>query len=396
MQQTISQTPDTTTAPKPPTDETAEFTVTRKDLLEELGHIQGVAASKTTVPILSNLLIQATGSVLQLTATDLDISLRTACPAKVKKPGACSIPARKLFDYVKLLPERELTIKSLENNWIQIRSGRSSTKMVGLPRSSFPSLPLFPRESAITLDANVLRNLIAKTIFSISREESRYTLKGALLVLRPQNIAMVATDGHRLAKVEYKWQTSPELKENELKIVIPHKALTEVSSLLSASAVGQIQFAKDDSTLFFVIGNRLLTSRRLTGTFPNYEAVLPRDISNTVVLAKDELTCAIRRVAQFSDERSNAVRIRLGKSELTISSSNAETGESEDTVPTNYNGDQAIIGFNSQYLLDFLKVVESANVRLGFKNTQTACELAPDEGDSGDSRYHYVVMPMRI
>lgn len=396
MQQTIAQTPNTPPAPKQPTDETMEFAVSRKDLLEELAHIQGVVASRTTVPILSNLLVQATGGVLQLTATDLDISLRTACAAVVKKPGACSIPARKLFDYVKLLPEKELTIKSLENNWIQIRSGRSNTKMVGLPRSSFPTLPLFPRESAITLDADVLRNLITKTIFSISREESRYTLNGALLVLRQQDIAMIATDGHRLAKVEYKRQTSPVLQEDELKILIPLKALTEVSSLLSSSAVGQVQFAKDDSTLFFVIGNRLLTSRRLIGSFPNYDAVLPRDISSTVVLARDELSCAIRRVAEFSDERSNAVRVRLSKNELTISSSNAETGESEDTVSTTYSGDQAIIGFNSQYLLDFLKVVESANVRFGFKTTQTACELTPDEADSGDCRYRYVVMPIRI
>ncbi|HET9184335.1 MAG TPA: DNA polymerase III subunit beta [Candidatus Angelobacter sp.] len=396
MHEAIARTPDIPPAPTQATDETMEFAVTRRDLLEELAHIQSVVASRTTVPILSNLLVQATGAVLQLTATDLDISLRTACPAVVKKPGACCIPARKLFDYVKLLPEKELTIKSLENNWIQIRSGRSNTKMVGLPRSSFPALPLFPREAAIALDADVLRNLIAKTIFSISREESRYTLNGALLVLRPRDMAMIATDGHRLAKVEYKRQTSPVLQEDEVKILIPHKALSEVSSLLSSSPVGQIQFAKDDSTLFFVVGNRLLTSRRLVGSFPNYDAVLPRDISSTVVLARYELSCAIRRVAEFSDERSNAVRIRLSKNELTISSSNAETGESEDSVPTAYTGDQAIIGFNSQYLLDFLKVVESANVRFGFKSTQTACELTPDEADSGDCRYRYVLMPMRV
>ncbi len=370
--------------------------MSRKDLLEELTQIQGAVDRRAGVPILSHILLQAAGNVLQLTATDLDISLRSACPATVKKPGVCTIPGRKLFDYVKLLPEGDLTIKTLENNWIQIRSGRSHTKMVALPRRNFPRLPLFPRESAMTLDADVLRNLIAKTIFAISKEESRYTLNGALLVLKPQSIAMVATDGHRLAQVEYKKSTTPAIQENEIKILIPYKALAELASLLMSSPAGQIQFAKDNSTLFFVIGSRLLTSRQLTGTFPNYEAVLPRDYANRVVLQREEFSLAIRRVAQFSDERSNAVRIRLGKDELKVSSSSVEIGESEDTIETTYGGDPTLIGFNSQYLLDFLKVVGSASVSFEFKSAQAAGELRPEEADSGDYTYRYVVMPIRV
>jgi DNA polymerase III subunit beta len=396
MEPSVTQAASDTPSPTSPADEATEFVVSRKELLEELTQIQGAVDRRATVPILSHILLQAAGNVLQLTATDLDISLRSACPATVKKPGVCTIPGRKLFDYVKLLPEGDLTIKTLENNWIQIRNGRSHTKMVGLPQGNFPRLPLFPRESAIALDADVLRNLIAKTIFAISKEESRYTLNGALLLLKPQSIAMVATDGHRLAQVEYKKQTTPLIQENEIKILIPYKALSELASLLMSSPVGQIQFARDNSTLFFVIGSRLLTSRQLTGTFPNYEAVLPRDYGNRVVLQREEFSLAIRRVAQFSDERSNAVRIRLGKDELKVSSSSVEIGESEDTIQTTYSGDPTLIGFNSQYLLDFLKVVGSASVRFEFKNAQTAGELRPEEADSGDCTYRYVVMPIRV
>jgi DNA polymerase-3 subunit beta len=394
MEQTITQVAPVSPPAKDPVDEATEFVVSRKDLLEELTELQGVVERKTAIPILCNILMQTSGQVLQLTATDLDLSLRTACPARVKKQGVCTVPARKLYEYVRLLTDGDITIKTLDNSWVQIRSGRSHTKMVGLTRANFPHLPLFPKESAIQLEADILRNLISKTIFSISTEESRYTLNGALLVLRPQGITMVATDGHRLAQVEYAKPNTTFTRES--RILIPKKALAEVSAILSSSPVDHVLFAEDDSTLFFVIGNRLLTSRRLTGTFPNYEAVLPRDNTNKVVVHRDEFSSAIRRVAQFSDERSNAIRIRLGKDELRVSSSTAEAGESEDVVQTTYQGDATLMGFNAQYLLEFLKVVGSASVRLEFKGGQTASELRPDEPTPGDYTYRYVVMPLRI
>src|SRR5438309_6209994 len=175
---------------------TMEISVSKSELLRELTATQGVVERKTTIPILSNFLFEAADDRLTITATDLDLSLRTSCAATVKREGSCTIPARKLYDYVKLLPEGSITNKQMENHWVQIRAGRSNTKMVGMARANFPALPLFPAESAIKLPAQVIRNLIAKTIFSISSEESRYTLNGALLVLKPESITMVATDGH--------------------------------------------------------------------------------------------------------------------------------------------------------------------------------------------------------
>jgi DNA polymerase-3 subunit beta len=371
---------------------TMEITVSKFELLRELTATQGVVERKTTIPILSNYLFEAAGDKLSLTATDLDLSLRTSCNAKVKKDGACTIPARKLYDYVKLLPDADITIRLLENHWVSIRCGRSNTKMVGMARSNFPGLPVFPSAGVIKIPAAVLRSMIAKTGFAIANEESRYTLNGALMVLKPESITMVATDGHRLAHVERAGEKF-EGVSGEMKTLIPKKAMDELKSLLD-SDVETIDFAKDESTLFFCVGPRLLTSRQLTGQFPNYEAVLPKDISKSIALHGEELGAAIARVAQFADERSRAVRLRLEKGELKISASSTETGESEDSIEVAYDGEPMAIGFNAQYLMDFIKATGSCEVKLELKDAQSAGQLRPAEGE--DYKYRYIVMPMRI
>jgi DNA polymerase III subunit beta len=372
---------------------TMEITVTQSELLRELTATQGVVERKTTIPILSNYLFEAAADKLALTATDLDLSLRTSCNAKVKKEGACTIPARKLYDYVKLLPDADITVKLLENHWVSIRCGRSNTKMVGMARSNFPSLPTFPSAGAIQIPAQVLRGMIAKTGFAIASEESRYTLNGALMVLKPESITMVATDGHRLSHIERSGEKF-EGVSGELKTLVPKKAMDELKSLLDSSNAETMEFAKDESTLYFRVGTRLLTSRQLTGQFPNYEAVLPKDNHKSITLQGEELSAAISRVAQFADERSRAVRLRLEKGELKLSASSTETGESEDSLETDYNGETLTIGFNAQYILDFLKAVGAGDVKLELKDPQSAGQLRP--ADSQDYKYRYVVMPMRI
>src|SRR5438876_8571653 len=373
---------------------TMEITVSKVELLRELTATQGVVERKTTIPILSNYLFEAGADRLSLTATDLDLSLRTSCNAKVKKEGACTIPARKLHDYVKLLPDADITIRLLENHWVSIRCGRSNTKMVGMARSNFPSLPVFPTAGVVKIPAQVLRGMIARTSFAIANEESRYTLNGALMVLKPESITMVATDGHRLAHVERAGEKFDGVS-GEMKTLVPKKAMDELRSLVDADQdVETIEFAKDDSTLFFRIGPRLLTSRQLTGQFPNYEAVLPKDNSKSITLNGEDLSAAISRVAQFADERSRAVRIKLEKGELKLSASSTESGESEDSLETNYNGDPLTVGFNAQYVLDFLKAVGAGEVKLELKDAQSAGQLRP--ANSEDYKYRYIVMPMRI
>src|ERR1700720_732466 len=201
-----------------------EITVSRQELVKELTATQSVVERKTTIPILSNFLIEAEGDRLNITATDLDQAIRTSAAVTVKKAGSCTIPARKLYDYVKLLPEGDISLKLLDNHWVQIRSGRSNTKMVGLGRANYPQVPELPTIASVKISVPVLKTLIARTIFSISNEESRYTLNGALLILKAESIAMVATDGHRLSFVEKPEETLEGIS-GEKRILIPRKAL---------------------------------------------------------------------------------------------------------------------------------------------------------------------------
>jgi DNA polymerase III subunit beta len=372
-----------------------EITVSRADLLRELTATQSVVERKTTIPILSNFLIEAADDHLTITATDLDQSIKTSCAAKVKKAGACTVPARKLYEYIKLLGDGDISIKLMDNHWVQIRSGRSNTKMVGMARANFPQVPAFPEAGLTKIPSASLKNMIGKTIFAISNEESRYTLNGALLILKAESLAMVATDGHRLAHVEKSGETLGNIS-GEKRTLIPRKALSELQFLLSNSDAEQVDFADDDHTLFFRVGHRTLTSRKLTGQFPNYEAVLPRDNNKFVVVRSEDLMGSIQRVAQFADERSGAVKMRLEQNELKISSSSTDSGESEDTIETPYNFDPIVVGFNSAYLIDFLKAVGTAGeVRLEFKDAQSAGQVRPEDADD-EYRYRYIIMPMRI
>jgi DNA polymerase-3 subunit beta len=372
-----------------------EITVSRQELLKELTATQSVVERKTTIPILSNFLLEADGERLTITATDLEQAIRTSAAVKVKKPGSCTIPARKLYDYVKLLPDGDISIKLLENHWVQIRSGRSNTKMVGMARANYPQVPEFPAVTSTSIPVAALKTLIARTVFAISNEESRYTLNGALLVLKAESLAMVATDGHRLSFVE---KPGEELEgiSGEKRVMIPRKALLELQQLLGTTEAAKVEFADDENTLFFGVGHRTLSTRRLVGQFPNFEAVMPRDNTKFAVVRSSELAAAIQRVAQFADERSGAVRLRLEGNELKISSQSTESGESEDTIDTPYSGDPIIVGFNSTYILDFLKALgNEGEVRLEFKDSQSAGQMRPEDPDA-EYRSRYVLMPMRI
>jgi DNA polymerase-3 subunit beta len=388
-----------------------EITVTRQDLVKELTATQSVVERKTTIPILSNFLIEAEGDRLNITATDLDQAIRTSAAAKVKKPGACTIPARKLYDYVKLLPDGDISIKLLDNHWVQIRSGRSNTKMVGMARANYPQVPEFPSVPATSISTVALKTLINRTVFAISNEESRYTLNGALLVIKAESLAMVATDGHRLAYVE-KPNEILEGISGEKRVLIPRKALQELQQLLTSAEADRdaeqkrepktkfppllVEFADDEHTLFFRVGHRTLSTRKLSGQFPNFEAVMPRDNNKFAVVSSSELASAIQRVAQFADERSGAIRIRLESNELKISSSSTESGESEDTIDTPYSSEPIAVGFNSAYILDFLKALNNeGEVRLEFKDSQSAGQMRPEDPDA-EYKYRYVLMPMRI
>jgi DNA polymerase III subunit beta len=369
-----------------------EFTVSRADLVRELNLSQGVVEKKTTIPILSNVLVETDGDRIILTATDLELGIRCGCAARVKKAGAGTIPARRLLDYVRLLPEGDVQIKIQENHWASLVSGRSRTRIAGMSRESFPELPKMPAALA-EIPIGVLSSMIGKTVFAISSEESRFTLNGALLVLKKGGLVMVATDGHRLAMIE----SSEELEgiNGSYRALLPRKAMLEIQKLASDSQPDAlVRFAGDENHLFFELGERLLLSRKLTGNFPDYERVLPKEQPLLVTLSRDEFRGAIERVAQFSDERSRAIRLQAGSGEVKIHSSVSETGESEESIPAPYDGPATEIGFNAEYMLDFLRAVSNDQVNFLFKDAHSAGELRP--GGEKAENYRYVIMPMRI
>ena len=370
-----------------------ELSVEKSVFLKELNLTQGVVERKTTIPILSNLLLEAGDSSLRISATDLELGISCGCSAKIKKEGSGTIPAKRLFDIVRSLPEKEINLKLLENHWVQVTCDRSSFKLVGMAKDNYPTLPAVP-DALVSLPADVLSTMIKRTIFAISSEESRYTLNGALLILKPDNVAMVATDGHRLALIESDLEVAG--LKNELRILIPKKAMAELQRLLAEAAVdSKVDLAKDESHLYFSMGHRILISRMLTGQFPNYEAVLPRENKKLIEIAKEDLFTAVRRVALLADQRSRAVRLKLSEGQMEISSSSGEFGEAHEVMEVQYSGEAMQIGFNYEYLLDFLNVIDDGGkVRLELKDEQSAGQLRSSEDKA--FRYRYVVMPMRV
>ncbi len=369
-----------------------EFTVSKAELVRELNLSQGVVEKKTTIPILSNVLLETDGDRLVLTATDLELGIRCSCPAKVTRQGAGTIPAKKLLDYVRLLPDSEIQVKFGDNQWANLLCGRSRTRIAGMSRESFPELPQMP-ELLAEIPIAILSGMIQKTIFSISAEESRFTLNGALLLLKSDGLTMVATDGHRLAMIES--ETPLPSLGAPFKALLPRKAMQELVKLSGDASEGALlRFSGDENHLFFEIGERLLISRKLTGNFPDYERVLPKDQPNSVKLGRDVLRSAIERVAQFADERSRAIRLQVVPGEFKVHSSLSETGESEESLPAEYSGPQTEIGFNAQYMLDFLRASTEEDVSFHFRDAQSAGEMRPSGGNGGS--YRYVIMPMRI
>ena len=370
-----------------------EFTVAKADLVRELNLSQGVVEKKTTIPILSNVLLEAEGDRIVLTATDLELGIRCGCAARVTREGSGTIPAKRLLDYVRLLPDADVNVKFLENQWASLTCGRSRTRMAGMSRESFPELPEAP-ESVVEIPVGLLSAMISRTSFAISLEESRFTLNGALLVLRPDAIVMVSTDGHRLAYVESQGAEAEVRKP--FRALIPKKAMTEIIKLgQECEASAKVQMGGDENHLFFRLGERQLITRKLTGNFPDYDRVLPKENPHVIVLERDEFRAAVERVSQFADERSHAIRLQFGEGEVKFYSASADTGESEESLPCEYSGPNVDVGYNGHYLLEFLRVVNTDRVRLLFRDAKGAGELQPD-GESEGFQYRYVIMPMRV
>jgi DNA polymerase-3 subunit beta len=368
-----------------------EFSASKEDLVRELGLIQGIVERKNTIPILSNVLIQAEGDGVEMAATDLDVGLRCRLSAEVRKAGALTLSAKKLFEIVRAVDDRQIELKELENSWASITSGRAYFKIVGLSKSEFPSLAEPPASGFTSLAGSTLSELIHKTSFAITADDSRYFLNGARLELTDNDLRMVATDGHRLAFVSV---TRPRGGGGNVSAIVPKKTLLELLKILGEGE-SEVSFAKGDNHLFFRIGDRLLVSKRVDDQFPAYDKVIPQGNDKKVTCATAELSGAIRRVSLLANERSRAVKFGIESGRIEISSSNPELGEARETIEASYQGPALQVGFNGQYLLDFLNATGSAEVSFELKDDSSQGLLRPAAAEDGTD-YRYVVMPMRL
>ena len=373
-----------------------ELVVRKTDLLRELQLFQGIVERKNTIPILANVLLEANGTEVKMLATDLEVGLRSKCPATVSKSGSLTLPAKKLYEIVKALPETDVRIEE-DKGGVKVAADRFDSRMQTLPREDFPTLPDATGTISATLPRDVLRQMVSKTQFAITGEDTRYFLNGALFLLRPDSMGLVSTDGHRLAHITVAREGGKSVKgadpAEEMRVILPRKTLLELGRLL-AEGEGDVLYERGENHLFFTLGDRLLISRMIDGQFPAFERVIPKNNDKHVEFDRDRLTAAVKRVALLSNERSRAVKVQIDKGKVEIASSSPEFGEAKEILMVDYAGAPVTICFNAQYVLDFLGVVETDTVSLDFKDEMSQAVLKPVGAEGYE--YTYVIMPMRI
>ena len=371
-----------------------ELVVRKNDLLRELQLFQGIVERKNTIPILANVLMEAKGDELRFLATDLEVGLRSKCSASVAKGGSLTLPAKKFFEIVKSLPESADIRIAEDKGGVKVAADRFDSRMQTLPREDFPTLPESAGTASATLSRTSLREMVAKTQFAITGEDTRYFLNGAQFVLRPDSMSLVATDGHRLALVTVQRDAKTKGKESEeIKAILPKKTLGELGRLLMESD-GDVSYVRGENHLFFDVGGRLLISRMIDGQFPAYERVIPKNNDKRIEFERDRLTNAVKRVALLSNERSRAVKFQIDKGKVDVTSSSPDLGEAKETLPVEYSGAPMQICFNAQYVLDFLSAVATDVVALELKDEVSQAVMRPVGAENYD--YTYVIMPMRV
>jgi DNA polymerase-3 subunit beta len=371
-----------------------ELVVRKNELLRELQLFQGIVERKNTIPILANVLLEAKGDQVRMLATDLEVALRSSCAASVAKGGSLTLPAKKLYEIIKALPETDVRIEQ-DKNGVKVAADRFDSRMQTLPREDFPTLPESTGTARASLARTSLKEMVAKTQFAITGEDTRYFLNGALFVLRSDTMSLVATDGHRLALVTVTRGGQVEALKpgDEVKRILPKKTLLELGKLLT-DGDGDIQYDAGENHLFFDVGGRVLISRMIDGQFPAYERVIPKGNDKLIEFERERLTNAVKRVALLSNERSRAVKFEIDTGKVEVTSSSSEFGEAREQLPVDYTGTAMTISFNAQYVLDFLNVVETDLVSLSLKDEVSQAVMKPVGAEGYD--YTYVIMPMRI
>jgi DNA polymerase-3 subunit beta len=379
-----------------------ELVIERAVLQDSLSLVQGIVERRNTVPILGHVLLEPDGAALRLAATDLEVGIRTEVPCRVDKKGSVTLNARKLFEIVREAEGGEVALKSLDNDWVELKCGRARFKMMGLDPRSFPAMPSQTAARSqgdaahkaakgdLTIATRVLANMIDKTIFAVSPDEARYNLGGVLIESPSQGtVRMVATDGHRLSMVER------EAAEFTMQgnAIIPRKGLAELRKLLDQEGEEQVRLMLDGQLAWLRRGATEVSMRLVEGEFPDYRGVIPKQSKYSVAVGRDALLNSIKRAAIFSNERYHGVKLTLAPGSLTISSTSPEMGEASETIDIDFKGEEFSIGFNAAYLIQALGVLpQESETSLGLSDDVSPGVITT----SADTQFTYVVMPMRL
>jgi DNA polymerase III subunit beta len=363
-----------------------EVVIDRDAFLKGLQMVQNIVEPRQTLPILANVLLEAEGESVRMTATDLEVGARVSVPAKVGGKGAITVSARKLAEIVKELPAAAVALKVTENVTVSLRCGGATYRLVGLAPDDFPPVVPASPQSWVTLEAKILREMLTQTSFAVSHDETRYALNGVLFVFQGKDVRMVATDGHRLA-------LSTRSLGNAIPSatgIVPRKAVTEIMRVLGAGE--EVQIAITENQFVLQMPNFVMTARLIEGQFPNYDAVIPRTQPGRLSAPRSSLTAALRRVAVMAEERNKPVKLALSPGSLKVTASSQELGEAEEILEVEYAGEEMVIGFNSRYLLEAMAALDKDQVMFEIKDAQSpgVIKSAEDEG------YCCVIMPMRI
>ena len=371
-----------------------EIRLKRHDFLGELIPMQGIVERKTTIPVLSHILLNARDSQdskdgkLHLAATDLDVSLTSRCEAEIKEGGAIAVQAKKLIEIIRSLSASEVLLVQEEPRVLSIRAGSSRFKIHGLAADDFPTLPTVPVSAGgkVEIPFADFRRMVAKILFAVSAEESRFQLNGALFKIKDGALEIVATDGHRLALVEKREESLRNAPGNagDDSVLVPRKALQELQRLEGDAAATALEFRRGEHHLSFRLGQRELICRILEGTFPDYERVIAKDNDKRVLFDRKALAEAVQRAALMTSDRARAVRLQFSSHQLVISAVNADLGEAVEEVACEYEGPDFRLGINPDYLSQFLAAVDTDRVRLELKDENTQCVGYPQEPLPGD------------
>lgn len=365
-----------------------QFSVDKQKFLEKLTLVQGVAERKTTMPVLSSILLTSTDGIVRITATDLETTLTTQMSADVSHKSSIAVPARKLFEIVRELPDGLIEINEIKNSWIELNAGNGNYKIAGLPSTDFPQIPEVAVDGLFTIDSLLLDDMISKTVYCVSSDDMRRNLCGICFEKSGQNnLRLVATDGHRLSFVENSSSDDVKLLSS---VIVPKKAVLELRKILKQSEPIQIGF---ESNFFAAVGeDTTIFSRLIDADFPDYRQVVPEETEFELEISRDQFLSSLKRVCVFSSERTKSVKVTFDKESIVLKSVSQDVGEAKEDFEVSYDGGLKEIGFSGNYLIEALESIDKEDVIFGLSDELSPVLIKP----KNEENYICIVMPMRI